>query len=137
MGPAELQRFLETADMPQRAAIRADLEARPEAPLSATLNAVLESGAWVEQEYNRKHHEEIAEAPLTRFLRGPQGPYYDGTGTQTWVKTSLLVAERGRLLLEFPDCPIWPVFKDNPQLFQLIADLVRRSPILVGPGQGA
>ena len=27
--------------------------------------------AWVEPDYNRKHHSEIGEAPLDRFLRGP------------------------------------------------------------------
>jgi transposase InsO family protein len=27
--------------------------------------------AWVEMEYNRKHHSEIGEAPAERFLRGP------------------------------------------------------------------
>ena len=28
--------------------------------------------AWVEYEYNRKVHSEIGEAPLTRFLAGPE-----------------------------------------------------------------
>ena len=28
--------------------------------------------AWVEYEYNRKPHSEIGEAPLTRFLAGPE-----------------------------------------------------------------
>ena len=28
--------------------------------------------AWVEYEYNRKVHSEIGEAPVTRFLRGPE-----------------------------------------------------------------
>ena len=27
--------------------------------------------AWVEQDYNRKHHSEIDDTPLARFLAGP------------------------------------------------------------------
>jgi putative transposase len=28
--------------------------------------------AWVEQEYNREHHSEINESPLSRYIRGPE-----------------------------------------------------------------
>jgi putative transposase len=44
------------------------LEGEPELSL-ALLNTATQ--AWVEEEYQRKEHSEIREAPLTRYLRGP------------------------------------------------------------------
>jgi hypothetical protein len=44
------------------------LEDVPDLTLGALNDA---TQAWVEHEYNRKVHSEIGEAPITRFLAGP------------------------------------------------------------------
>jgi len=54
---------------PVEGRLMAMLEDVPDLTLSALNEATL---AWVEYEYNRKVHSEIGEAPITRFLAGPE-----------------------------------------------------------------
>jgi putative transposase len=54
---------------PVEGRLMAMLEDVPDLVL-ATLNEATQ--AWVEYEYNRKIHSEIGEAPITRFLAGPE-----------------------------------------------------------------
>jgi putative transposase len=54
---------------PVEGRLMAMLEDVPDLAL-ATLNEATQ--AWVEYEYNRKIHSEIGEAPITRFLAGPE-----------------------------------------------------------------
>jgi len=90
--------------------LMAMLEHVPDLSLSKLNEATL---AWVEHEYNRKIHSEIGEAPVTRFLAGPNvmRPCPDsaalrlaftGTHTRTQRKSDGTIVIEGRRF-EVPD----------------------------------